>query len=134
MYRAGSFPPAMAMVAKLAERAGLPAPPRLYVVPSQLMNAFAVGRRGNAALAVTEALVRGLSGRELAGVLAHEITHIAHDDLRVMAFADMVSRYTSVMSTIGIFSLFLNLAGMAGGYGSAHSLARHRGADRRAHG
>ena len=35
-----------------------------------------------------------------------------------MAFADMVARYTSAMSTVGIFSLFLNLGGVAGGYGT----------------
>ena len=105
------------MVEKLAARAALPATPKLHIIPSQMMNAFAVGRRGDSAIAITDALARRLSARELAGVLAHEISHIAHEDLRVMAFADMVSRYTSFMSTVGIFSLFLNLLGVAGGYG-----------------
>ena len=111
------FSTGVEIVEKLSVRAGLPAPPRLYVIPSQMMNAFAVGRRGDSAIAITDALARRLSARELAGVLAHEISHIAHEDLRVMAFADMVSRYTSFMSTVGIFSLFLNLLGAAGGYG-----------------
>ena len=39
-----SFPPAR-ILAQLASRAGLPTVPRLYVIPSKLMNAFAVGRR-----------------------------------------------------------------------------------------
>lgn len=111
------FPTGVGIVEELAKRAGLPSAPRLHVVPSQMMNAFAVGRGANAAIAVTDALARRLSARELAGVLAHEISHIAHDDLKVMALADIVSRYTSVMSSIGIFTLFLNLIGMAGGYG-----------------
>lgn len=113
--RAG-FPQGVALVEELARRASLPATPRLYVVPSQIMNAFAVGRRDDAAIAVTDALVRRMTGRELAGVLAHEISHIANEDVKVMAFADMVSRFTSTMATVGLFSLVLNLLGFAGGY------------------
>ncbi len=110
------FPLGVAIVEELARRAGLPAVPRLHVVPSAVMNAFAVGRRDDAAIAVTDALVRGMSARELAGVLAHEISHIANEDVKVMAFADMVSRFTSTMATVGLFSLVLNFLGFAGGY------------------
>ena len=110
------FPEGVALVEELARRAGLPAVPVLHVVPSNLMNAFAVGRREEAAIAVTDALVRRMTTRELAGVFAHEISHIASEDVKVMAFADIVSRFTSVMSTVGIFTLILNLFGFAGGY------------------
>jgi heat shock protein HtpX len=114
---AAEFPAGVAIVEELARRAGLPAVPQLHVVPSQMLNAFAVGRPAGSAIAITDALARRLSQRELAGVLAHEISHIAHEDLKVMAFADVVARYTSAMSSIGIFMLFLNLIGVAGGYG-----------------
>jgi len=122
MYKAdpvtpAQFPTGFAIVEELAARAGLPVAPKLHVVPSHVMNAFAVGRRSDSAIAITDALARRLSARELAGVLAHEISHIAHEDLRVMAFADLAARYTSLMSTVGIFSALLNLAGFAGGYG-----------------
>jgi heat shock protein HtpX len=121
MYKAqpvtrAEFPVGVGIVEELARRAGLPAAPKLHIVPSQMLNAFAVGRKVDSAVAITDALARRLSRRELAGVLAHEISHIAHEDLKVMAFADVVSRYTSVMSSIGIFTLFLNLVGLAGGY------------------
>jgi len=121
MYKArpvseAEFPAGVRLVAELSRRAGLPAVPRLYVIPSRMMNAFAVGRRNEAAIAITDALARTLSPRELAGVLAHEISHVAHEDVKVMAFADMVSRFTSFMSTVGLFSLALNLLGFAGGY------------------
>ena len=112
------FPEGVAIVEELARRAALPAAPKLYVVPSKMMNAFAVGRREDSAIAITDALARRLTPRELAGVLAHETSHIAHEDVKVMAFADMVARYTSVMSTVGIVSLFLNLGVAAGGYGA----------------
>ena len=122
MYRArlvsaADFPAGVRLVGELARRAGLPATPKLFVVASKLMNAFAVGRREDSAIAITDALARNLTTRELAGVLAHEISHIAHGDLRVMAFADMVSRFTSIMSTVGILSLVLNLGSFFGGAG-----------------
>jgi heat shock protein HtpX len=122
MYRARpvsavEFPAGVHLVGELARRAGLPAAPRLFVVASKLMNAFAVGRRDDSAIAITDALARNLTTRELAGVLAHEISHIAHGDLRVMAFADMVSRFTSILSTVGILSLVLNLGSFFGGAG-----------------
>lgn len=121
MYKAkpvglAEFPTGIRMVEEIARRAGLPAAPQLFILPSRMMNAFAVGRRTDSAIAVTDALATRLSARELAGVLAHEISHIAHEDVRVMAFADMVSRFTTFMSTVGLFSLFLNLLGFAGGY------------------
>lgn len=121
MYKArqvapADFPAGFRIVEELARRAELPAVPKLYVIPSKMMNAFAVGRRNDAAIAVTDALARSLTPRELAGVLAHEISHIAHEDVKVMAFADMVSRFTSFMSTVGLVSLFFNLFGFAGGF------------------
>ncbi|MBE1204270.1 zinc metalloprotease HtpX [Aminobacter carboxidus] len=115
---AADFPAGFRIVQELSRRAELPAVPKLYVIPSKMMNAFAVGRRDDAAIAVTDALARNLTPRELAGVLAHEISHIAHEDVKVMAFADMVSRFTSFMSTVGLVSLFLNLFGFAGGFGT----------------
>lgn len=123
MYKAvevspAEFPAGHRIVDELARRADLPAAPRLYVVPSRMMNAFAVGRREDSAIAITDALARNLTTRELAGVLAHEISHVAAEDVKVMAFADMVSRFTSLMSTVGLFSLIFNLVGFAGGYGA----------------
>ncbi|MDP3898122.1 MAG: zinc metalloprotease HtpX [Mesorhizobium sp.] len=120
MYKAravsrAEFPAGHDIVETLAARAGLPSVPKLHVVPSKLLNAFAVGRPEESALAITDQLARTLTGRELAGVLAHEISHIAHGDLKVMAFADMVSRFTSLFSTFGFVGLFFNLFGMAGG-------------------
>lgn len=110
------FPEGYQILHRLTERAGLPVPPELYYVPSKLMNAFAVGKRDDAAVALTDALIRGLSPRQFAGVLAHEMSHIRNEDLKVMALADMVSRLTAVMSTTGLFLLLLNLpAVIAGG-------------------
>ncbi|MGE0845030.1 MAG: zinc metalloprotease HtpX [Flavobacteriaceae bacterium] len=120
LYKAEPLPPSIfpegpALVRDLASRAGLPAVPELYYVKSSMMNAFAVGKPENAAICVTDGLLRGLTLRQLAGVLAHEISHVSHRDLNVMAIADAVSRLTSVMSTIGILTLFINLPLMMAG-------------------
>jgi len=61
--RAAEFPTGISIVTELARRAGLPAVPRLYVIPSRLMNAFAVGRRDQSAIAITDALARTLTPR-----------------------------------------------------------------------
>lgn len=42
-------------------------------------------------------------------MLAHEVSHIAHDDLRIMGFADIASRMTNFLSLIGQILLILNL-------------------------
>lgn len=114
MYRArevrrDEFPVGHAILDALTRRARLEARPRLYVLPSKMMNAFAVGRPRDSAICVTDRLAREMSQRELAGILAHEVSHIRNEDIRVMAIADMVSRFTSVLSTLGFFTLFLNL-------------------------
>ena len=120
MYKArpvtrAEFPQGLAIVEELARRASLPKPPKLHVIPSRMMNAFAVGRRDDSVVAVTDQLIRALTARELTGVLAHEISHIHNEDLKVMALADTVSRFTSLMSTVGIVSLLFNITWMASG-------------------
>lgn len=114
MYRAqpisrAEFPEGYALLDELGRRAGLPATPRLHYVPSAVANAFAVGNRRAAAIAVSDGMLRSLTVRELAGVLAHEISHIANNDLWIMNLADAMSRATAVLSNVGMFLLFLNL-------------------------
>lgn len=109
-----NFPAGYRLINKLAERAELPVAPKLHVIPSKMMNAFAVGRREDSAIAVTDGLLRSLTLRELAGVLAHETTHIANKDIKVMSLADMVSRMTSTLSTVGMLAILFNLSGFFG--------------------
>jgi len=60
--------------------AGLP-PPALYVIETAALNSFVTGRDpGHASLAVTRGLLRLLERRELAGVLAHGLSHIGNRD------------------------------------------------------
>jgi len=97
------------VVAAVAGRAGLPAVPELHYIASPTLNAFAVGGREQAAIAVTDGILRELSLRELAGVLAHEISHIRNNDLWVMGLADTVANVTRTMAMFGMILLIFNL-------------------------
>jgi heat shock protein HtpX len=58
--------------------------PDLYVIDDDALNSFATGRNpGHAAVVVTTGLLRKLSRMELEGVLAHELSHIRSNDVRV---------------------------------------------------
>ena len=114
MYRARPLTAAEApqlyqIMAELTQRAQLPYVPALYYVPSRMLNAFAVGTRRNAAIGLTDGILRGLNLRELTGVLAHEMSHIRNNDMRSMNVADVISRITSLFSTFGKFLLLFNL-------------------------
>lgn len=85
----------------LARRAGLARTPRLFYIPTRVLNAFAVGRPDDAAIAVTDGLLRALDRHELAGVLAHEVSHIRANDVWVMTLADIVGRLTALLSLFG---------------------------------
>ncbi len=92
----------------LTRRAGLAYVPTLHYIPSRMMNAFAVGTKRNAAIGLTDGLLRGLTVRELTGVLAHELSHIRNNDMRSMNIADVVTRITNLFSSFGKLLLILN--------------------------
>jgi heat shock protein HtpX len=93
------------MVEELARRAELPSIPKLHYVPTQLPNAFAVGRKDDSAIAVTDGLLRMMNLRQIQGILAHETAHIMNGDLRVMGMADVMNRITSTLSWLGMIGV-----------------------------
>jgi heat shock protein HtpX len=95
------------LLAALSQRAGLERMPRLFYLPTRVLNAFAVGRREDAAITLTDGLLRRLEGRELAGVLAHELAHVRSNDVWVMTLADLVGRITGTLSFFGLALLFV---------------------------
>ena len=96
-------------IGELSRRAKLPGVPELYYVPTSMLNAFTTGNRKNAAIAITDGLLRALDTRELVAVLAHEVSHLKNNDLWIMNLSDILSRLTSFLSTAGQFLLILNL-------------------------
>jgi heat shock protein HtpX len=102
-------PALIQLVESLARRAGLADTPRLYYLPSDVMNAFTSGTRRNAAIALSDGLLRRMAWREISGVIAHEMMHIVNHDTRLMAFADLTSRLTGFLSLTGQLLLLINL-------------------------
>ncbi len=97
------------LIKQLAARAGLPRMPQLYFVPSPAPNAFATGSKSDPAIAVTQGLFQLLDNRQLSGVLAHEISHIRNNDLKLKSMAAIMSRITNAFSFFGKLLIFINL-------------------------
>jgi heat shock protein HtpX len=73
-----------AVVDRLCAMADMPKP-RVGIADSDAPNAFATGRSPNrSVVVVTTGLLRRLDRDELEGVLAHELSHVAHRDVTVM--------------------------------------------------
>jgi heat shock protein HtpX len=72
------------VVEEMAIAAGVPAP-RVYLINDTALNAFATGRDPeHAAVAITHGLRDRLSRDELQAVIAHEVSHVRHFDIRLM--------------------------------------------------
>jgi heat shock protein HtpX len=102
-------------VAEVARRAGLVSVPRLYLIPSATLNAFSTGTTEHSAIALTEGLMRKLDLSEIIAVLAHEIAHVANDDLWVMSLADGMTRLTRTLSWLAILLTVFNLPSLLTG-------------------
>ncbi|NWG15430.1 MAG: zinc metalloprotease HtpX [Chloroflexi bacterium] len=103
--RADEAPQLHRLVATLAERANIPEP-RVYLIESDMPNAFATGRspqRG--AVAVTTGIVELLSADELAGVIAHELAHIKNRDTLVASMAATMAGAISMVADMAMWSL-----------------------------
>lgn len=75
-------------VAEIAQKAGIPKPAVYWVPHERSPNAFATGRSpSKGVVAVTAGLLERLDRRQIRGVLAHEIGHIAHRDTLTSAIA-----------------------------------------------
>lgn len=94
------------MVKELAQRAEIPMP-RVYIIEEDAPNAFATGRNPeHAAVAATTGILRLLSAREMRGVMAHELAHVAHRDI-------LISTISATMA--GAISALANFAVLFGG-------------------
>lgn len=95
-----------ACVDAMCDNLGIPTP-RIYVSQDRFPNAFAIGRSPeNAHICMTIGLLETVNGDELAAVLGHELSHIAHMDTLVKGIAqNCTSALTSSSMLIGLISL-----------------------------
>ena len=79
--------------------------PRVAVAPASMPNAFATGRNSKTAVVVvTEGLLHGLDRDELEGVLAHEMSHVAHKDVAVMTIASFLAIIAGLLVRFAFYS------------------------------
>lgn len=118
MYKAsevsqGDQPELYGIVKELAMKAELPLP-KVYMMPGDTPNAFATGRNpSHAAVAVTEGIMRLLTKEELAGVIAHELSHIDNRDILISTIA------ATIAGAIGYLAYMAYFASLFGGRGSS---------------
>ncbi|HJV37489.1 MAG TPA: zinc metalloprotease HtpX [Geothrix sp.] len=96
-------PELYAIVANLAQRAGLPTP-RIAIIPEDTPNAFATGRNPeHAVVAVTEGIMRILSRPELEAVLGHELGHVKHRDILIGSLAAVLAQAIMFLSRMAFW-------------------------------
>ncbi len=89
------------MVENLAITAGLPKTPKVYLINTPALNAFATGKSPkNSVVALTTGIIEKLNKEELEGVIAHEISHIKNLDIRVMMMATILAGIIAIMADI----------------------------------
>ena len=96
------------IVENLCITAGLPRP-RIYVIQDQAMNAFATGRDPkHGSVAVTTGLIEALENEELEGVMAHELSHIKNEDIKVMMLAAVLVGAITILGDSFLRGMFFS--------------------------
>lgn len=111
------------VVEEMAIAAGLPKP-KIYVMQTPALNAFATGLRPEkAAIGVTTGLLGALTREELQGVVAHEMAHIANDDIVYMTAVGVIVGMIVLIADIGLRSMrFVGRGRSSGGKGGAAAM------------
>ncbi|MBI0294671.1 zinc metalloprotease HtpX [Streptomyces sp. PRKS01-29] len=90
-------------VDRLCALADMPKP-RVAIADTDVPNAFATGRnQRNALVCATTGLLRRLEPEELEGVLAHELSHVAHRDVAVMTIASFLGVLAGIMTRAALW-------------------------------
>src|SRR5499427_5508947 len=105
------------VIDRLCALADMPKP-RVAIAPGDMPNAFATGRSSKVAVVcVTEGLLRRLDRNELEGVLAHEMSHVAHKDVAVMTIASFLGIMAALLVRFAFYSELFGGGGRGRGRG-----------------
>jgi heat shock protein HtpX len=103
------------IVDRLCALADMPKP-RVAMAPTQMPNAFATGRNSKVAvLCATTGIMQKLDNNELEGVLAHEMSHVAHKDVAVMTIASVLGIVAALMVRFAFYGELFGGGGRRGG-------------------
>ncbi|GAB5552249.1 MAG: zinc metalloprotease HtpX [Saprospiraceae bacterium] len=111
------------ITAQFSKRAGLKYMPKLFYIPNHQVNAFATGSKEDPAIAITYGLLQQLNRQEISAVLAHEISHIKNNDIRLQQIALLMNRFTRTFSLLGQILLVFNFSTIFMGQTSVSWLA-----------
>lgn len=93
-------------VESMSLASGLPMP-KVYVMESEQINAFASGRDPpHAVICVTTGALEKLNKQELEGVIAHEMSHIANFDIRFMTLTAVLVGLIAIIAEIFLKSMW----------------------------
>jgi heat shock protein HtpX len=107
------------IVEEMKIAAGLPAMPKIYIIPDPAPNAFATGRSPqSASVAVTAGLLGRLNRDELQGVIGHEMSHILHRDILYVTLAGIMLGSIVLISQVFLRSMFYGGIGSRRRYSS----------------
>lgn len=91
------------MVDRLRQRASLPMP-TVAIAPHEQPNAFATGRNPeNAVVCLTEGILRLMPGKEIEGVIAHELAHIKNRDMLLQTVTATMAGAIGMIANFGMF-------------------------------
>jgi heat shock protein HtpX len=106
------------IIDRLCALADMPKP-RVAIAESDMPNAFATGRNSkNAVVCVTTGLLRRLDDKELEGVLAHEMSHVAHKDVVVMTIASFLGIIAALLVRFAFYGELFGGGGRGRGRGN----------------
>src|SRR5215472_10527304 len=106
------------VIDRLCALANMPKP-RVAISPVDMPNAFATGRSSKVAVVcVTEGLLKRLDRNELEGVLAHEMSHVAHKDVAVMTIASFLGIAAALLVRFAFYSELFGGGGRDRGRGN----------------
>jgi heat shock protein HtpX len=91
-----------ALMSELARRAGLQRVPPLLYIPRAEMIALSTGWGRDGTVALSHGMLHNLPGRELAGVIAHEVSHLRAGDLKLLRVAEAAGRLTRSVALAGV--------------------------------
>lgn len=99
----------------LSLAAGMRITPKCYVIEDPALNAYATGfKPENSYVVVTTGLLNKLNRQEIEGVLAHEISHIKNQDIKVMLLAAGLVGATVLLADL-LFRMFIFSPNRGGG-------------------
>jgi heat shock protein HtpX len=111
------------IVDRLCALADMPKP-RVAIANSNMPNAFATGRNAdNSVLCVTTGLMAKLNPDELEGVIAHEMSHVAHKDVQVMTAASFLAIIAALLIRVAFYGELFGGGGRGRGRGGGQNAA-----------